>query len=292
MTGELAQYAVTGVMLGSIYALVALGFVTIYSVTGVINFAQGEFVMLGAMLATILVNDGTPLPLAALAAVAGAALAGALIHEIALRPAWRRVSVIGMIMITIGVSVAVRGLALLAWGSDPRPMPAFTPGPPIELLGAVVTRQALWVLATTAVALAALYVFFQTTALGRALRACAVNPTAARLVGISPRRMALASFVLSGAIGALGGVVLAPITFATYDMGLMLGLKGFVGAVLGGLANPPGAVAGALILGLLESAATPISSAYKDALAFLVLIVVMIARPGGLFGGSIGRGGL
>ncbi len=292
MTGDVAQYAVTGLTVGSIYALVALGFVTVYSVTGVINFAQGEFVMLGAMLATTFIQAGAPLPVAALLAVAGAALVGAAIHEIALRPAWRRVSAIGMIMITIGAATAVRGIALLAWGTDPRPMPAFTPGPPIELAGAVVTRQALWVVATTAVVLAALYVFFQTTALGRALRACAVNPLAARLVGISPRRMALASFVLSGAVGALGGVVLAPITFATYDMGLMLGLKGFVGAVLGGLANPPGAVAGGLILGLLEAAATPISSAYKDALAFVVLIVVMLARPGGLFGGSIRRAGL
>src|SRR6266540_1075907 len=261
---DIPQYLVVGLTLGSIYALVALGFVTVYSVTGVINFAQGEFVMLGAMFSTQFIHDGLPLPVAALLAVAGAGLVGAVVHE----------------------------LALLAWGTDPRPMSAFTPGPPIELAGAIVTRQTLWVIATTVIALAALYVFFQTTALGRALRACAVNPLAARLVGISPRRMALAAFVLSGAIGALSGVVLAPITFATYDMGLMLGLKGFVGAVLGGLANPPGAVAGGLILGLLEAAATPISSAYKDALAFVVLIVVMLARPAGLFGRSIGRGGL
>jgi branched-chain amino acid transport system permease protein len=289
---DLAQYAVTGVTLGSIYALVALGFVTVYSVTGIINFAQGEFVMLGAMLATQLLQQGVPLPIAAILAVMGTALVGGLIHELALRPAWRRVTAMGMIMITIGAATAVRGLALLAWGTDPRPMSAFTPGPPIDLGGAVITRQALWVIAVTALALLTLFVFFQRTALGRALRACAVNPIAARLVGISPRRMALASFVLSGAIGALGGVVLAPITFATYDMGLMLGLKGFVGAVLGGLANPAGAVAGGLILGLLESAATPISSAYKDALAFVVLIVVMLVRPGGLFGRSIARGGL
>ncbi len=289
---DIPQYLVVGLTLGSIYALVALGFVTVYSVTGVINFAQGEFVMLGAMFSTQFIHDGLPLPVAALLAVAGAGLVGAVVHELGLRPAWRRVSTVGMIMITIGAATAIRGLALLAWGTDPRPMSAFTPGPPIELAGAIVTRQTLWVIATTVIALAALYVFFQTTALGRALRACAVNPLAARLVGISPRRMALAAFVLSGAIGALSGVVLAPITFATYDMGLMLGLKGFVGAVLGGLANPPGAVAGGLILGLLEAAATPISSAYKDALAFVVLIVVMLARPAGLFGRSIGRGGL
>lgn len=290
--GDIPQYMVVGITLGSIYALVALGFVTVYSVTGVINFAQGEFVMLGAMLATQFIHDGLPLPVAAVLAVAGAALVGGLVHELGLRPAWRRVSTVGMIMITIGAATAIRGLALLAWGTDPRPMSPFTSGAPIDVAGAVVTRQTFWVIAAMVAVLIALFFFFQLTALGRALRACAVNPLAARLVGISPRRMALASFMLSGAIGAVGGVVLAPITFATYDMGLMLGLKGFVGAVLGGLANPPGAVAGGLILGLLEAAATPVSSAYKDAIAFVVLIVVMVARPAGLFGRSIGRGGL
>ena len=289
---DLAQYLVVGITLGSIYALVALGFVTVYSVTGVINFAQGEFVMLGAMLATQLIHNGLPLPVAAIVAVAGAALVGALVHELGVRPARGRVSALGMIMITIGAATTIRGVALLVWGTDPRPMDPFTAGSPLAIVGASVTRQTLWVIATTAAALVALYLFFQRTALGRALRACAVNPVAARLVGISPRRMSLAAFILSGAVGALGGVALAPITFATYDMGLMLGLKGFVGAVLGGLTNPPGAVAGGLLLGLLEAAATPISSAYKDAAAFIVLIVVMVARPAGLFGGGIGRGGL
>lgn len=289
---DLAQYLVLGLTLGSIYALVALGFVTVYSVTGVINFAQGESVMLGAMFSTQLIHDGLPLPVAAVLAVVGAALVGALVHELGLRPAWRRVSALGMIMITIGAATAIRGVALLVWGTDPRPMDPFTAGPALQIAGAAVARQTIWVIATTAVALAALYLIFQTTALGRALRACAVNPLAARLVGISPRRMALAAFMLSGAVGAIGGVVLAPITFATYDMGLMVGLKGFVGAVLGGLANPLGAVAGGLILGLLEAAATPISSGYKDAAAFVVLIVVMLARPSGLFGRAIVRGGL
>ena len=289
---DLAQYLVVGITLGSIYALVALGFVTVYSVTGVINFAQGEFVMLGAMLATQLIHNGLPLPVAAIVAVAGAALVGALVHELGVRPARGRVSALGMIMITIGAATTIRGVALLVWGTDPRPMDPFSAGPPLAIVGASVTRQTLWVFAATAAALVALYLFFQRTALGRALRACAVNPVAARLVGISPRRMSLAAFILSGAVGALGGVALAPITFATYDMGLMLGLKGFVGAVLGGLTNPPGAVAGGLLLGLLEAAATPISSAYKDAAAFIVLIVVMVARPAGLFGGGIGRGGL
>ncbi len=285
------QYAVTGLTLGSTYALVALGFVTVFAVTGVINFAQGEFVMLGAMLTTQFVTAGVPLPVAAGLAVLGAALVGAAVYLGGLRPA-RGVSEIGMIIITIGAATAIRGAALLVWGTDPRPLPAFTPGAPVEIAGAVITRQTLWVIAVTALVLLALHVFFGRTALGRALRASSVDPLAARLVGIGPGRMALTSFVLSGAVGAIGGIVLAPITFATYDMGLMLGLKGFVAAVIGGLANAPGAVAGALMLGLLESFATPISSGYKDAAAFVVLIAVMLLRPGGVFRAGLGRAGL
>ena len=289
--GDLTQYAATGITIGCIYALVALGFVTVFSVTGVINFAQGEFVMLGAMLTTNLIRYDVPLPLAAALAVAGAALVGAIVYEAGLRHV-RGVSEVGMIIITIGAAMAIRGAALLAWGTDPRPLGAFTSGPPLEFAGAVVTRQSVWIVATTALVLVALHLFFSGTALGRALRACAANPLAARLVGIGPRRMALAAFVLSGAVGAVGGIVLAPVTYATYDMGLMLGLKGFVAAVIGGLANPPGAVAGGLALGLLEAFATPISSGYKDAAAFIVLIAVMLIRPGGLFAVSLKRSGL
>ncbi len=288
---DAAQYLVTGLTLGSIYALVALGFVTVFSVTGVINFAQGEFVMLGAMLTAQLTQAGVPLVAAALIGVTGATLAAALVHELGLRPA-RRASELTLIIITIGAATAIRGLAQLAWGTDVRVLRVFTPGPPVEIAGAVVARQALWVIGTTALVLVVLQVFFNTTSLGRALRACAVNPLAARLVGVSPRRMGLAAFALTGAVAAIGGVVLAPLSYATYDMGLMLGLKGFVAAVLGGLANPPGAVVGGLALGLLEAFGTPISSAYKDAAAFVVLILVMLLRPGGVFGRGLGRGSL
>jgi branched-chain amino acid transport system permease protein len=288
---DAAQYLVAGLTLGSIYALAALGFVVVFSVTGVINFAQGEFVMLGAMLSVLFVHLGVPMPLAALLAIAGAALVGGLVHQVGLRPA-RGASELSLIIITIGASTAIRGAALLAWGTDPRPLGAFTPGPPLDIAGAAVTRQALWVLGATAAVLVGTNLFFNRTALGRALRACAVNALAARLVGINPSRMGLAAFALSGAVGAVAGVVIAPMTYATYDMGLMVGLKGFVGAVLGGMANPPGAVLGGFALGLLEAFGTPISSAYKDAAAFVVLIAVMLLRPHGLFGRGLGRGGL
>jgi branched-chain amino acid transport system permease protein len=168
------------------------------------------------------------------------------------------------------------------WGTDPVALPPFSPGPPHHVLGATVVRQGLWVLAVAAVVFAALWFFFTRTYPGTAVRACAVNARAARLMGIRVDRMFLLAFALSGALGAVAGAVIAPITYATYDMGLMLGLKGFVAAVLGGLVSPPGAIAGGFLLGLLESfAAGLISSAYKDAVAFIVLIVLLLVQVAG-----------
>lgn len=288
---QIGQLLVTGVTLGSIYALVALGFVAVYNVTGIINFAQGEFVMLGAMGAVTLVRAGLPLPAAGVLAVLLVSLAGAALHTLAIRPA-RRASTISLITITIGGAIAIRGAALLGWGTDPYPLPAFTPGPPLPLGNVMLTRQSLWVLAVTLIVLVLLYLFFHQTMLGRALRASSTNPLAARLMGISPARMGLLSFTLSAALGAIGGVVIAPITYADYGMGLMLGLKGFVGAVMGGLTNFPGAVIGGLVLGVLESLGAGVYSAYKDAVAFVILLAVLLLHPSGLLGRNVERSGL
>jgi len=175
-------------------------------------------------------------------------------------------------------------LALLAWGTDPLPLAPFSPGPPVAVAGAVITRQALWILGTTAVTLAGLYAFFQHTYLGTLVRACAINRLAARLSGISPARMSLLAFVLAAALGAVAGIVIGPMTLASYDMGLYLGLKGFVAAVMGGLVSAPGAVAGALLLGVLEAMVSGVwKAAYKEAAAFLVLFLILLLRPQGLF---------
>lgn len=288
---QLGQLLVTGLTLGSIYALVALGFVAIYTVTGIINFAQGEFVMLGALSAVTLTRAGLPLAVAAVAAVALTALVGGALHALAIRPA-RHASIIALIIITIGASIAIRGGALLRWGTDPYPLPAFTPGPPVPLGNVLVTRQSLWVMGIGLLVLGLLFLFFNRTMLGRALRASAINPLAARLMGISPARMGLLAFTLSAALGAIGGVAVAPITYATYDMGLMLGLKGFVAAILGGFTSFPGAVIGALLLGILESLGAGVSSAYKDAVAFVILLAVLLLRPSGLLGRDLQRSGL
>lgn len=284
LTGELMQYLFTGLTLGSIYALIAVGFATIYTVTGHINFTQGEFVMLGALLTAGMVKGGTALWLAVPAAVLLVGFLGAVFERVVIYPA-RRASVVTVIIITIGASVALRGAALLIWGTRSYPLPAFSSGGPLHFLGATINLQVIWVLALSLVAVSLLFLFFERTVTGKALKACAINRLAASLMGISPQRMSLICFTASAMLAALAGVVITPITTATYDMGLMLGLKGFVAAVLGGLNNVTGAVLGGILLGVLEAlGAGLISSGYKDAIAFFVLLLVLLKKPSGLLG--------
>jgi branched-chain amino acid transport system permease protein len=274
------QFILSGLSTGSIYVLVALGVVTIYSVTGIVNLAQGEYCMLGAMLAVTFTRWGLPLALAAGAAVVSVTAIGVLIERLTVQPA-RAASSITLIMITVGVSIVVRGVALLAWGTSPHSLPSFTKGPPLDILGAAVSLQRLWILGTAAVTLLVLYFLLERTLLGKAVRACAINRQAAGLMGIAASQMSALVFALSAALGAVGGIVIAPLMLASYDMGLMLGLKGFVAAVIGGLTSLPGAVIGGLLLGVIESlGAGLISSGFKDAIAFLVLLLVIFARSG------------
>jgi branched-chain amino acid transport system permease protein len=272
----LPQWLVNGVALGSIYALIALGFVTIANVTNVINLAQGEFLMLGALLAVTL-GHMLPLPLAGLLAVLLTAALGAAVYRLALWPA-RRASSVTLIVITIGVSVVLRGGALLLWGVDPYPLPPFSAGPPIALASIVMTRQALWIIGITLLAVLLLWLFFNRTMIGRGLRACALNPIAARLMGVPLARMSMLAFALGAGLAALGGIVITPVQYASYDMGLLLGLKGFVAAIMGGLTNPLGAILGGLLLGALEAVGGGINSAYKDVVAFVILIAVLLFR--------------
>ncbi|MBN1995234.1 MAG: branched-chain amino acid ABC transporter permease [Anaerolineae bacterium] len=294
---QLVQFLVSGITVGSIYALIALGFVVIHNVTGIVNFAQGEFAVYGAFMAitvsqkvnllsgNVRFNLAWPLPLAALLGVAAAVVVGLLLYRLGIQPA-RKASALSMIIITIGAAFVLRGVALLIWSTDPYRLPAFTQGPPLKILGAVLTRQSVWVIGVTVVLLAALYLFFNYTLIGKALRACAANPGAARLMGINATRMALIAFGLSAATSAIAGIVITPATFMTYDRGLILSLKGFVAATMGGVSSLPGAVIGGLLLGIVEAfAAGLLSSGYKDAVAFVVLFIVLAMRAGGLLKG-------
>ena len=276
------QFLVTGITVGAIYALVALGFSIVFNASNVINFAQGEFVMIGGMSAVSLLAIGAPMALALPGAVAVAAIVGLVVEKLAIERA-RRADVVTLIIITIGASIFLRGLAQLVWDKSVHRLPPLTGEQPLRLFGASVVPQSLWVIGITIVIVVALTLFFHRTRAGKAMRAASHNRLAAELVGIDVRKVLLASFGLAAALGAVGGVLIAPIAFTSYDAGIMLGLKGFAAAMLGGLGSFPGAVAGGLVLGLLESfGAGFVSSAYKDAIAFALILAVLVLRPDGL----------
>jgi branched-chain amino acid transport system permease protein len=305
---------------GAIYALIALGFVTVFNVTGVINFAQGGFVMLGAMLCVSFFDlealAGLPpvlrLILSAILSIAAVGGIGAAMERATIYPA-RHAPPLTLIIITVGVYTIMWGTALLVWGADPYQLPAFTTmakrdhilrfGQLVQeghtswiwgasdlprgarFFGVMVKAQSLWIWGATAVILAALATFFDRTLLGTAVRACAVHRRAAQLMGISPGKMSLLAFVLAAALGAVGGIVLAPATTPMYDMGLKLGLKGFVAAIVGGLVSTPGAVVGGLLLGVLENLGAGVTKAgLKDIFAFVILILILLFRPQGIIG--------
>jgi branched-chain amino acid transport system permease protein len=282
---QILQYIFSGITNGSIYAIVAIGFNIIYNTTGIINFAQGEFLMLGGMTA-ISLSAFMPLPVAILAAVVITSLIGGLIDFIFIRRL-KRPTVLNMVIITIGLSILIRDIALHVWDEKVRSLPYFTGSEvtSINILGAYISPQVLWVLGVCGVIVALLGAFFRITVTGRAMRACASNMIAARLCGINTRNMVTISFMLSAAIGALAGCVVSPITQTQYDCGTSLAIKGFTVAILGGLGNSTGAVVGGIVIGLLEAFSISVMPlAYKDAIAIAVLLLILFVRPSGLLG--------
>jgi branched-chain amino acid transport system permease protein len=284
MLAAFLQYLFSGVTVGAIYALCGLGFAIIYNASHVINFAQGEFIMIGGMTTVWLVGLGLPIPLAIILAVLATMLVGFALEKFAVEPA-RKASVTTLIIITIGASIFLRGVAQEIWDKDFHKLASFSGETPFNILGATLLPQSLWVLGITTVVIIVLGWFFNKTLTGKAILATSFNPLAARLVGIGVQRVLLMSFGLSAMLGAIGGIVITPITFTSYESGIMLGLKGFSAAVLGGLGNGMGAVVGGLIVGIAEAmAAGYLSSAYKDAVAFVIILLVLFFMPSGLFG--------
>ena len=284
MLSDFLQFLFSGLTTGATFALVALGFTIIYNASHVINFAQGEFLMIGGMGTVMFAAAGMPLLLAIAAAVALAVIAGMAIEKFAIERAGQA-DTIPLIIITIGASLFLRGLAQYFWGTSYHAVPAFSGDEPINILGATLLPQSLWVLGSMLILVCLLAWFFERTLSGKAMLAVAANKDAAQMVGISPRFVLLLAFALSAALGAIAGVMAAPITLTSYDIGIMLGLKGFVAAVLGGLGSAFGAVAGGLLLGLMEAmTAGYVSSDYKDAVPFVLVLLVLFFMPGGLFG--------
>jgi branched-chain amino acid transport system permease protein len=296
---QYGQLVMAGLGSGAVYALVALGFVMVFTVTGIINFSQGAFVMLGALFTVTLyaspfTGEGRlGLALAAVLAVFITAGVGLAVERLTISPARRAgADHLTLIIITVGVYITIQGMALIYWGHSGRSLPAFTTMENSDLIfrpwGIVIKAQTLWVMATTFIVFAALSVFLGKTMIGKALRACSVNPSAARLMGINPGRMSAVAFAIAAGIGSIAGIMLAPLTRPVYDMGLTLGLKGFVAAAMGGLISLPAALFGGFFLGMVENVAAGVTkSGLKDMFTFIVLIGVLLRRRG--FRGGAGR---
>jgi len=269
---------------GAIYAPVALGFTLIYNASDVLNFAQGEFVMLGGMVTVFATAAGVSLPLAALLAIAVAVAVGLTLYYFAIAPA-RGASAVSLIIITIGASILMRGVASIVFDKNFHSLAPFAGNKPIIVGGAALLPQSIIVLIGAGVIVLVLWLFITRTLTGKAILATAANKLAARLVGINTGAVVALSFAVSASIGAVGGVLATPITLTSYDVGTLLALKGIAAAMLGGMGNPLGAVVGGLTVGLLEAfGAGYVSSSYKDAIGFIVILLVLFVMPQGLLG--------
>jgi branched-chain amino acid transport system permease protein len=288
--GGTMQFLLSGLVIGSIYALSAIAYTAIYNVTGVINFAQGDMAMFASLVAIAGHEHGLGYAPSVVLAVLVGGLLGAAIDRIAVRPVRHNLTL--AIIVTIGVGIILQGAAMLLFGTEAQTLPSPVPSGNIAILGASLPNHSALTLVVAALLMVLLGLLFQGTYIGRAFRACAVNPMAARLVGINVGAMSTLAFVLSGVLAAIAGVMIAPITLMQYDTGVAIGLKGFVACMIGGLGNPMGALFGGLFLGVLEAmTAGFLSSGYKNAIAFVLLIGFLMLRPGGLLGNLEPRAG-
>lgn len=281
---EFLQFTFSGLTVGAIYALVAIGFTLIYNASDVVNFAQGEFVMLGGMITVFLGYAGIPVALAAVVAVLITTAVGLALYRFAIATA-RETNAVTLIIITIGASIFLRGTAEILFDKRFHSLPSLFGSDPIRVGGATILPQSLVVLVGALIVVLLLWVFIERTLYGKAVIATSANRVAARLVGINVRSIVGSCFALSAAIGAIAGVLVTPITLTSYNVGTLLALKGFAAVMLGGIGSAIGAVVGGVLLGLFEAfAAGYFSASYKDAVAFLVILAVLFALPQGLFG--------
>jgi branched-chain amino acid transport system permease protein len=282
---QTAQLLIAGLSTGSIYALVAVGFNIIFKATDAINFAQGEWVMLGGMVtATLVMTWHAPLILACIASLGAVVVIGMVSERITIRPIAVPTPVL-ITLISIGLAIATKSIAMLTLGKTPMGYAAFSGDQAVKFGDVSIHPQTFWIMGVTAAFMLAIHLFFERSRIGKAMRAAAADPDAAELVGINVRRMTMFSFAIAAGAGAIAGIIVSPLTMTSYDHGTAMGFKGFAAAMLGGIGNLYGAVAGGLILGVLEAlGAGLISSKFKDAIAFVVLLGVLFVRPYGLFG--------
>jgi branched-chain amino acid transport system permease protein len=287
---ELLQFVLIGLTMGVVYGVIGLGYTIVYNATDTVNFAHGEYVMLGGMLTAVAhVDWGWPVGLAAFAAIAAVTLLGA-VTKLVTVPREGTPDPLRVILLTLALAIVIRSLVLIEFGKDPRFLQPFSSGPALDVFGATLPRQSLWVLGVATVVVGVLALFYQRSRHGQAMLAASFDPYAARLMGVNVSAMVLISFALSAAIGATAGIVVAPLTSTIYNLGIVMGIKGFVAAAIGGVGSAKGTILGGLVLGVGESlAAGYVSSGYKSALGLVVGLAVLLLRPHGLFGGATAR---
>ncbi|HEV3088849.1 MAG TPA: ABC transporter permease [Candidatus Elarobacter sp.] len=278
--------ALGGLVQGSVFALVAIGFALVYRVTGTVNLAQGAFVVLGALATySFETSLGWPAGFAALAALVVAAIVGFLVAVLVFAPGLRRLPPSGMVILTGGLLTVFEGAALLVWGSQPYQLPPFSGYQPVAIGNAHVPTQAFWDIGITAVVIAVLWYVLQRTTFGKALRACAENPAAATLMGIDVERVRIFSYTAAAVLGALSGIAIGPIVSLQFDGGRFFTVYGFISVAIGGMGSFLGALLGGLGLGLIQQlGAGYASSIFATTIAIALLIVVLVWRPNGLFG--------
>ena len=284
------QLVVSGLALGSIYALLALSLVLINKATDVVNFAQGEMAMFGTFVCFgLLTQTKLPLPAVLVLAIPVGALLGGLTERVAIRPL-QSAPPVNALIATIGLWMIYHHGAGWIWGYDPVRFPSLFSPDPVNLLGTRVAQNGLGIIGVALLIMALLYLYFEYTRSGIAMRAASMNCRAAQLMGVNVDRLSLIAWGLAGAISVVSGFLIAPLTFLDFEMMFAVLLKAFAGAILGGFNSPPGAVVGCLVIGVLENLfGAYVSTAFKDTFAFGVIILVLMFRPQGLFTRQIAR---
>jgi branched-chain amino acid transport system permease protein len=283
------QILVNGFSVGCIYGLIGIGFCVIYNASGIVNFAQGAFVMLGGMITYVLLTTfHLHLVVAGAFATVAVAVIGIIIERVVVRPLWdRNATMFVMILATLAVQIVIERATLILVGDQPKSIPVFTDLPPIRLAGVSIGYQTLWIVGTSLVLIALLALFFQKTLVGRAMRACSINREAAALQGIQVSRMLALSFALSAALGAIAGILLTPTQFTAFNVGTPFAISGFIAAIVGGFGRPFGAFLGGIALGLAQALAVfGLGSGLKNVAALAVLLAFLFFRPSGILGSA------
>ena len=283
--GELLQYLLTGFSLGGIYALVALGFYIMWAATNAANFTHGDVYMVGAVLAVVMVGLGVPLVIAAIASMAACAILGALIERFLVRPFNKEPNAIGWMLTTIAIGIILESGATITYGPLGKPLYAPLAETPVRWGGAGIYLQELLLPIVAIGLMFGLEAFYKRTMLGRAMRAVAFNRIAAGLMGIDVNKIALIAYALAAAIGALAGILIAPVVQATPVMGALIGLKAFGVAIVAGISNARGVVIVGIAYGLIEKFIEGyISTGARNAIGFTLMILLLLWFPQGIFG--------